>query len=135
LLERLGLRFTVVAPDVDEAALPGESAEHTARRLAESKARAVAVRAESPALIIGSDQVALLDDARLDKPGNHANAAKQLSSMRGKTVAFHTAVCLLDSASGRLQASSVPTIVSFRDYGDSQIERYLERDRPYDCAG
>jgi septum formation protein len=135
LLERLGLPFLVVKPEVEEAGLPGESAEHTALRLAESKARAVAGQAKCPALIIGSDQVALLEGIRLDKPGDHATAARQLAAMRSRTVIFHTAVCLLEVESGRLQCANVPTTVTFRNLSDLQIERYLMRDRPYDCAG
>ena len=134
LLTRLRLSFEVRAPAVGEAALPGEGARDTALRLAQAKARAVSD--EFPrALIIGCDQVAELDGARLGKPGNHATAVAQLTVMRGRDVVFHTAVALLNAGTGALQVADVPTTVSFRQYGDGEIERYLEREQPYDCAG
>jgi len=134
LLTRLRLSFEVRAPAVDEAALPGEGARDTALRLAQAKA--CAVSAGFPhALIIGCDQVAELDGARLGKPGNHANAVAQLTAMRGRDVVFHTAVALLNAGTGALQVADVPTTVRFRRYGDGEIERYLEQEQPYDCAG
>ncbi|MFA5915878.1 MAG: Maf family nucleotide pyrophosphatase [Burkholderiales bacterium] len=134
LLARLGLPFEVASPQVDETALPDEAPQDTARRLAEAKARAVAARFPR-AVIIGSDQVAVLEGVHLGKPGNHANALRQLRAMRGKEVVFHTALCLHDAASGRTQTRVVPFCVRFRDYSDAQIERYLQREQPYDCAG
>ena len=134
LLTRLGLPFEVAAPDVDETALPGEAPEATASRLAVAKARAVAVRFPQ-AYVIGSDQVAVLEGATLGKPGNHANAVNQLRTMRGKEVTFHTALCLFHAASGQAPTRVVPFHVRFRDYSDAQIERYLQREQPYDCAG
>lgn len=134
LLARMRLPFEVKAPQVDESALPGEAAGATALRLAQAKARAV--RQEFPqALIIGSDQVAALDGTCLGKPGDHANAVAQLRSMRGRNVVFHTAIALLNAASGALQCADVPTTVHFRDYSDREIERYLQLEQPYDCAG
>ncbi len=134
LLARLGLPFEVRTPVLDEAALPGEAARDTALRLAQAKARAVA--ADCPgALIIGSDQVAVLDGMALGKPGTHANAVAQLKAMRGKSVLFHTAVALFNAATRVLQSAEVPTTVRFRRYTDSEIERYLTAERPYDCAG
>jgi len=134
LLTRLRLPFEVRAPTVDEVALPGEGARDTALRLAQAKARAVS--AEFPrALIIGCDQVAELDGACLGKPGNHANAVAQLTAMRGRDVVFHTAVALFNAGTGVLQVADVPTTVCFRRYGDGEIERYLVREQPYDCAG
>ena len=134
LLARLGLPFEVVSPQVDETALPNEAPPDTARRLAEAKARAVAGRFPK-AIVIGSDQVAVLEGTTLGKPGNHANALRQLKAMRGKEVAFHTALCLCHAASGQAQTRVVPFYVRFRDYSDAQIERYLQREQPYDCAG
>lgn len=134
LLERLQLPFRAIAPDVDEAALPGESPILTALRLAAAKAEAV-MPAAPGALIIGSDQVAVLDGQPLGKPGDHALAVKQLRAMRGRSVVFHTALCLLNAASRRKQIENVPTIVFFRDFSDAQIERYLRAEQPYDCAG
>jgi septum formation protein len=134
LLARLRLPFEVRAPTIDEAAMPGEPARETALRLAQAKARAVAAACPG-ALIIGSDQVAVLDGMALGKPGTHANAVAQLKAMRGKSVLFHTAVALFNAATSALQSAEVPTTVRFRRYDDSEIERYLVAERPYDCAG
>lgn len=134
LLARLRLPFEVAAPGLDEAALAGERARDTALRLAQAKARSVAARFPR-ALVIGSDQVAALDGEHLGKPGGHEAAVAQLRAMRGKTVLFHTALALLNSASGALQTAEVPTEVRFRAYSDAEIERYLEIERPYDCSG
>lgn len=102
--------------------------------MAEAKARAAAARFPQ-AIVIGSDQVAVLDGLPLGKPGNHGNAVRQLKAMRGKEVAFHTALCLCHAASGRTRTRVVPYYVRFREYSDAQIERYLQREQPYDCAG
>ena len=137
LLARLRLDFETVAPDIDERALPAESAAQTALRLAQAKAKAVAA-SNGAALIIGSDQVATLDGQQIGKPGNHANALAQLRAMRGREVVFHTALCLLDtraSAPQRLQLDSVPTLVRFRDLPDAELDAYLHIEQPYDCAG
>ncbi|MGH8700077.1 MAG: Maf family protein [Burkholderiales bacterium] len=134
LLARLRLPFEVRAPAVDEAALPGEAAHDTALRLAQAKARAVALECPA-ALIIGCDQVAALDGASLGKPGTHANAVAQLKAMRGKSVVFHTALALLNATTRALQTAEVPTTVRFRHYDDAEIERYLATERPYDCTG
>ena len=134
LLTRLGLPFEVATPQVDETALPAEPPQDTACRLAQAKAGAVAVRFPQ-AIVIGSDQVAVLEGSALGKPGNHANAVRQLRAMRGRVVIFHTALCLSHYASGRSETRVVPFYVRFRDYSDAQIERYLQREQPYDCAG
>jgi septum formation protein len=134
LLARLRLPFEVEPPGVDETALAGETARDTALRLAQAKARAVAPKFPR-ALVIGSDQVATLDGERLGKPGSHERAVAQLKAMRGRTVVFHTALALLNSTSGAIQTAEIPTEVRFRDYGDNEIERYLEVERPYDCSG
>ena len=134
LLRRLGLEFTAVSPDVDERALDGETPEAQARRLAEAKARRIAP--EHPAaLIIGSDQVAVLDGRRVGKPGSHATAVAQLTAASGRTMEFHTALCLLNAAKNRLQADVVTCNVTFRRLDAEQIESYLQREQPYDCAG
>ncbi len=134
LLARLGLAFEVAAPGVDEMPLPDEPPQDTARRLAEAKARTVATRFPR-AIVIGSDQVAVLEGTTLGKPGNHANALRQLLAMRSKEVVFHTAVCVYNAASARAETRVVPYCVRFRDYSEAQIERYLQREQPYDCAG
>ncbi|MBI3938068.1 MAG: septum formation inhibitor Maf [Betaproteobacteria bacterium] len=134
LLQRLRLAFEIAAPHVKETAREGEAPEETAARLAFAKARAVAARFPQ-ALIIGCDQVAALDGTQLGKPGDHTAAARQLRMMRGRSVLFHTALCLLNAASGRAQTATVPVTVRLRRYTDAQIERYLALERPYDCAG
>lgn len=134
LLERLRLNFAAAAPDVDERPRPGEAPRGTALRLAEAKARTVAA-ALSEGLVIGSDQVATLEGRTLGKPGARDAALEQLLAMRGRTVVFHTAVCLLEVSTGRAQCDEVPTRVCFRTYTEAQAARYLDIDRPYDCAG
>ena len=134
LLARLQLPFESAAPNVDETALRGETPPQTALRLAQLKARAVAQKFPA-ALIIGSDQVATLDGAQIGKPGGHARALAQLKSMQGRAVVFHTALCLLNSASGRMQVREIPVTVHFRQLSDAQIEAYLRKEQPYDCAG
>lgn len=134
LLERLGLPFRAAAPGVDESPMPGEDARETAIRLAEAKARAVA--AEYPdALIIGSDQVALLGARQLGKPLNHDNAVRQMQAMRGQCVTFYTALALFNAKTGKLQRAVAENRVHLRDYSDDEIEAYLLREQPYDCAG
>jgi septum formation protein len=126
--------FECADPRADEAPRPDESPAATAQRLAAAKARAVA--AEFPdALVIGSDQVASCEGIVLDKPGNHANAARQLAMVSGKTATFDTAVALLDTRSGVLRSRVVPCRVTFRPLSAGQIERYLRLEQPYDCAG
>lgn len=134
LLSRLGLPFDVCAPDADESPIAGETPPQTAERLAVVKARAVATR-HPDALIIGSDQVAYLDGRVYGKPGTHDNAVRQLREMSGRTVTFHTGLCLLNAASDVARVRGVPIRVTFRDLSDDMIERYLRRERPYDCAG
>jgi septum formation protein len=134
LLARLGMDYAVHAPDIDETPLQHESPVATATRLAQAKARKIAA-ARPSALIIGSDQVALLDNAVIGKPLTHAAAVRQLRAMSGRVVVFHTAVCLLDAFNDEMQCANVPTTVHMRELQDDAIERYLRRDRPYDCAG
>lgn len=133
-MARLGLDCRTATPDIDERALPAEAPAATALRLAQAKARKIAER-EPAALIIGSDQVAVLEDQLIGKPGTHAAAALQLQAMSGKTVVFHTALCMLNSETNALQLANVPTTVRFRVLNMAQIERYLQQDQPYDCAG
>ena len=134
LLQRLRLPFTAVSPDIDEAPRHAERPADTALRLAEQKARALAGHF-SDALIIGSDQVAVLNGHAIGKPGNHANAVKQLTAASGRTVFFHTALCLLNSGSGEVQTKIASSEVKFRNLTAEQIERYLQAETPYDCAG
>lgn len=134
LLDRLRVPYVTDTPGVDEEPLAGESPRATALRLAEAKARAVAPR-HPAALIIGSDQVAVLEGQPLGKPGTHDRAVAQLLAMRGKAVTFHTALCLLDTRDGRCRVENVPTTVYFRQFSEQQADRYCRADTPYDCAG
>ena len=134
LLQRLGLPFECVDPKVAEDVIPGEAPADGAQRLARAKARAVAARFPD-ALIIGADQVASCGALRLDKPGTHANAVRQLSAVSGKSARFDTAVALLDARSGALLERVVPSLVRFRALTPGQIDDYLRREQPYDCAG
>lgn len=134
LLSRLNLAFGIEAPDLDETPFADEAAPVTASRLALAKANAVRERL-TPSLIIGSDQVAICDGQRLDKPGTHAMAIKQLRFARGRTVVFHTALALLNSKTGRVQTDTVPTETRIRNLTDDEIERYLNAEPAYDCAG
>jgi septum formation protein len=138
LLSRLRLPFEVIVPDIDERPLPGETPAVTALRLALGKARAVAER-QPGCLVIGSDQVATLDDEQIGKPGHHAAALLQLQKMRGREVVFHTALCLWDGRQDDPQAAArienVMTTVRFRDLPDAELDAYLRIEQPYDCAG
>lgn len=134
LLGRLEFPFETAAPDTDESPLAGETPEETALRLSEAKARAVAASFPE-ALIIGSDQIAVLDGRIYGKPGNHERAVEQLRIMRGKTVNFFTGLCLLNAATGKAHMRGIPTLVTFRDLSDTEIENYLRREQPYNCAG
>jgi septum formation protein len=134
LLGRFGLPFTTANPDVDEAALPAETPDAQVRRLAETKARVVA-SAHPAALVIGADQLATAEGSILSKPGGHEQAVRQLRAMRGREVTFYTGLCLLNAATGTANVDCVPFGVRFRDFSDEEIERYLRRERPYQCAG
>ncbi len=134
LLSRLGIPFITAAPNLDESPLTGETAAQTSERLAIAKAKVLAAQFPS-SLIIGSDQVALLNGEQLGKPGTHERAVIQLTQMRGQTIAFHTALCLYNTATGHTQSHVDITTVTMRDYTDAQIETYLRREQPYNCAG
>ena len=132
LLERLRIPFEVVSPKVDESPLVGESTRDLALRLAHAKAAAVA-KQHPGAWVIGSDQVADLCGAAIGKPGNFERALAQLQLMRGQTVVFQTALCLMK---GDIQTTvCIPTEVSFRKLSDDVLESYLLAEEPYDCAG
>ncbi|MDM3872144.1 Maf family nucleotide pyrophosphatase [Porticoccus sp. W117] len=134
LLERLGLPFQCQSPQVDETPLAGESPTALAVRLSQSKARALAEPFPDHH-IIGSDQVAECNGTILHKPGDFDAARQQLQQQSGNTVSFHTGLCLYNSASGESQTDVVTTTVHFRVLSNEEIERYLHREQPYDCAG
>jgi septum formation protein len=134
LLARLQLNFDCLAPEVDESILADEEALQYVRRLAETKARVIAQQ-NPDAIVIGSDQCALLDGQILGKPGSHENALSQLRQAQGKRVVFHTAVCVLQLSSGFCAVEDVPFEVEFRQLNDHQLEHYLRVEEPYQCAG
>lgn len=134
LLDKLGLPFSTAAPDVDETRHKSEMPADLVMRLSEAKARAVA-ESHPEALIIGSDQVACAGEQILGKPGNRENAIAQLGSMAGKRITFYTGLCLLNSKTNRSQVLCEPFHVHFRQLNDAQIERYVDREQPFNCAG
>lgn len=134
LLRRLGIAFDAAAPQVDEMPYPGESVADLVRRLSRAKAEAVASRCPG-ALIIGSDQAAERDGVVLGKPGDHPRALAQLQAASGKAVTFHTGLCLLDTRRGLCREHTDMTRVHFRELLTPEIERYLQAEKPYDCAG
>lgn len=134
LLQQLGLVFSTASPNIDETALPDEQPQALVRRLAEQKARAVA-ETHRDALIIGSDQVACIEGTTLGKPGSRAKAIKQLQQASGKKVSFYTGLCLFNTATGRVRTICEPFHVHFRKLARDQIERYLDAEQPYNCAG
>ena len=134
LLKRLMLPFSVVSPLVDETARKNELPQDTALRLAQAKAKKVSIDYPN-SLIIGCDQVATLDNEQLGKPLTHANAVIQLSKMRGREVVFHSALCLYNAVTANMQAENVVYTVKFRALTDAQIENYLQKEQPYNCAG
>lgn len=134
LFARFGLPFNQLAPDVDECPRAGEPPSALAARLSEAKARALLQRCPD-ALIIGSDQTAVCGSLRLGKPGDFATARAQLRHLSGQTAHFYTAVTVLNATSGKAASRTVVTEVVFRTLAPAEIDRYLEREQPYDCAG
>lgn len=134
LLERLGLPFSVQAPEVDEARQRGEKPAVRALRLARAKAEAVSAR-HPDACVIGSDQVAVVGRRLLDKPGNATACREQLEAASGKRVAFHTAVVVHGPGPGRIQEHVDRTYVRFRNLSAHDVARYVEIEQPFDCAG
>ncbi|HEX7465077.1 MAG TPA: Maf family nucleotide pyrophosphatase [Usitatibacter sp.] len=134
LLARLAVAFETWSPEIDERALAQESPRDTAVRLAHVKAAAALARWPG-AIVIGSDQVAEVDGAPIGKPGTLDNARRQLRQLSGRAVAFHTALCVLNGASGKRHDRLVTTDVEFRALSDTDIERYLAREPALDCAG
>ena len=134
LLGRLNLPFDVASPDVDETPRPGETPHALANRLAVAKAHDVASRQSGDVWALGSDQVADLDGLPLGKPGGRDAAIAQLRAMSGRVVRFHTAICLAH-ADGRAFAECDLTAVHVRVLADGEIERYVDAEQPFDCAG
>jgi MAF protein len=134
LLDRLNLPYETDSPDIDESPLDHETIEDMVVRLAEGKARAVAARHPN-ALIIGSDQSAVLNGEVLTKPGGYDRAFQQLKQASGQRIVFQTGLCLLNSQSGSVHTACVPYTVVFKNLTDQQIDNYLKQERPYNCAG
>ncbi|WP_063161309.1 Maf family protein [Enterobacter hormaechei] len=134
LLEKLGIPFECAAPEVDETPQPGESPRHLVTRLAKEKAQSLAVRYPAH-LIIGSDQVCVLDGEITGKPHTEENACQQLLRAQGSIVTFYTGLALYNSASGHLQTECEPFDVHFRHLSEEEIMDYVRRERPLNCAG
>lgn len=138
LLERLKIEFSCASPDVDESPVDGESIEDMVMRLSELKAETVAEQVKNSgedALIIGSDQSAVLNGKPLTKPGNFDNAVKQLTEASGQRIIFQTGLCLLNTRTGHKQTICEPYTVVFKKLSPETIERYLKTEQPYNCAG
>ena len=136
LLQRLCIPFITAVPNIDESPLIHEQPESTAQRLALTKAQAVGQQnSDTNMLIIGSDQVACVGNQLLGKPGNHAQALSQLQTMRGRSVIFYTALCLLDCRNQKTYQALIPTHVKMRWLADDMLNTYLHIEQPYDCAG
>ena len=134
LLDRLRLEYEIQAPDIDESVVEGEDASAYVCRLAEAKARHVAQN-QQDAIVIGSDQCALLDGVILGKPGSHENALRQLRATQGKTVVFHTGVSVIRLSTGYCAVEDVPYEVEFRTLNDQHLDHYVRTEQPYQCAG
>ena len=134
LLKQLKIPFQTSSPDIDETSKIGEGPKDLVLRLAKEKAKAVAHEFSSH-LIISSDQVAVIEDEIIGKPLVHEAAVTQLTKASGKTVSFYTSICLLNSNSGSTQLDFEITKVKFRKLSLQQIDNYLKKDKPYDCAG
>ncbi len=134
LLNKLGLEFESISPDIDESSLPDETPSELVGRLALEKAQAIAAT-QPEALIIGSDQVAVIDDTIITKPHNHEKAKDQLRQASGREVTFLTSLCLYNSRSHQHQLTIAPYTVNFLPLSEEQIENYLLKEKPYNCAG
>ncbi len=134
LLDKLQLPYRCHSPDIDESPLPGETPQQLVMRLAEEKARAVAT-IYPDAIIIGSDQVAVINENIIGKPGNRENAIQQLQQASGKRVTFLTGLTVLDTSNNSIQTETIPFHVHFRLLNKQMIENYIDKESPLDCAG
>ena len=134
ILQKLCVSFDTAAPDIDESSQDNETPTQLVERLSICKAKKVA-EAHTVALIVGSDQVACVEQQILGKPHTHEKAVEQLRFLSGKTVSFHTGLCLFNSETGNTQSTVEVFKVHFRTLSDDQIERYLQSEQPYNCAG
>lgn len=134
ILEKLDVPYEVASPSIDETAHEGETAAQLVERLAIAKAKTIADQ-NTEGLVIGSDQVAVIEGTILGKPDDHATAIKQLRAASGKRVTFYTGLALINASTNKLQSEVVPFDVVFRQLTESQIENYLLKEQPYNCAG
>lgn len=134
ILDKLQLEYSCISPDIDESAMEDEKPEDLVARLAVEKAQKIA-ETEKDCLIIGSDQVAVLNNEILGKPHTHENAVAQLKKLSGHRVTFLTGLALINAKTGNIQSETVPFYVEFRDLSDEVIENYLRAETPYNCAG
>ena len=134
LLEKLAMPFECAAPEVDETPMPGESPRHLVNRLAQEKAQSLAHRFPSH-LIIGSDQVCMLEGEITGKPHTEENARLQLKKASGNVVTFYTGLALYNSANGHLQTECEPFDVHFRHLSEQEILTYIRKENPLNCAG
>ena len=134
ILDKLGLDFTTASPETDETPLENETPQQLVERLSIAKARVIADKTEN-ALVIGSDQVSVVDGEIIGKPHSHEKAVIQLQKASGKTVTFYTGLCLFNSQTKQYQSEVVPFNVVFRQLTDQQINNYLLKEQPYNCAG
>ncbi len=133
LLKNIGIEAICFAPNIDESIHPAETPEHLAERLAVEKAKAIATKHSG--LVIGSDQVARNNDSILGKPMNAERAFKQLQQCSGQRVDFITGLCLINTKSGNIQSCTERFSVVFRHLSDDEIKRYIDIEKPFDCAG
>ncbi|MDI3326244.1 nucleoside triphosphate pyrophosphatase [Pontibacterium granulatum] len=134
ILDKLNLDYECRSPNIDESPLINEKAIQLVERLAIAKAQAVA-ETYPDALIIGSDQVAVINGKIIGKPHDHEKAVQQLKSASGNAVTFYTGLALHNSTTGNTQSEVVPFSVHFRELNDTMIENYLQAEQPYNCAG
>lgn len=134
LLEKLDLSFDCDSPDIDETPLKNEHPKDMVARLAKQKAQAIAER-HPHSIIIASDQCATLDGKIIGKPGNHEQAVEQLTQASGRAVTFYTSLCVFNAGTNQYEETVEPFYVYFRELSASQIENYLQKEQPYQCAG
>jgi septum formation protein len=138
ILNKLGIPYQAIAPDIDETVLPHETVEAHVLRLAKEKALKVTedIATKTPAaLVIGCDSVCILNGEIMSKPENHAAAVQQLQASSGKVVYFYSGLALYNSQTKNLQQTIVHTEVHFKQLTNELIEAYLQKDKPYCCAG
>ncbi|MDN3682310.1 nucleoside triphosphate pyrophosphatase [Vibrio tapetis subsp. quintayensis] len=133
LLAKLNIPFSVASPDCDETPLKGETPIELVKRLAQGKAQGCQTHEHS--LVIGSDQVCVIDGLIVGKPHNRVNAIKQLTAQSGKSITFYTGVALYNTTTKQCDVELDTFIVHFRSLSHSMIENYVDKEQPYFCAG